>query len=314
MPADSIRDAVGSTPLVRLNRLSPPGGGAVFLKLELLNPGGSHKSRAAKAMIVALEQRGVLVPGSGQTIVVATGGNLGTATAIFAAGAYEVVLVVPDSYSARRVELLRALGADVVLAPTDPETGRLTHTALALRLQFRHPDWVPLDQFVDPVNADGHRPTGRELLAELGDRPVDAFVGGVGSGGSITGIGEVLKQARPSTVVVAVQPAGCDVPADVFVAHPIEGLAVGLLPPALNLEIIDRWVTVTVDEAQTTARRLLQEEGIAVGTSSGANVAVAVRLAAEAGPGSTIVTLAYDGLQNYVDGGAPAETGSRVPA
>jgi cysteine synthase A len=279
----------------------------MLVELELLNPGGSHKSRAARAMLEAYERRGVLVPGSGQTVVVATGGNLGTSTTIFAAGAYNVVLVVPDSYSARRVQLMRAMGAEVILAKTDSESGRLTHNVLALRLQLEHPDWVPIDQFVDPVNADGHRTTGHELLAERGGRPIDIFVGGVGSGGSITGIGEVLKEARQTTEVIAVQPTGCDVPADVFVAHPIEGLAVGLLPPALNLDIIDGWTTIMPEEAQATARRLLLEEGIAVGPSTGANVAVALRLAAEASPGTCLVTLAYDGLQNYVDGGRPAE-------
>src|SRR2546430_15493752 len=147
MLVGSIRDAVGSTPLVQLSRLSARIDADIYLKLEYLNPGGSHKARAARAMLVGLERRGVLIPGSGQTLVVATGGNLGICTAIFAAGAYSVVLVVPDTYAARRVELLRALGAEVIMAKTDPGSGRLSHANLALQLQLRHPDWVPIDQF-----------------------------------------------------------------------------------------------------------------------------------------------------------------------
>lgn len=310
MVGPSIRAAVGSTPLVPLRRLAPRGVD-ILLKLEYLNPGGSHKSRAARAMLVNLEQRGVLIQGSGQTLVVATGGNLGICTTIFAAGLYHIVLVVPDTYSERRIELLRALGAEVVLAETDPHSARLSHTSLALKLQLQHPDWVPIDQFVDPMNADGHRSTGQEVLRAQGDRTIDVFVGGVGSGGSITGIGEVLKEANPATEVIAVQPVGCDVPADRFVSHPIEGLAVGLLPPAMNVDIIDRWISVTPDDAQVTAQRLLREEGIAVGSSTGANVAVALRLAAAAPSGTCIVTLAYDGLQNYLDGGPSVERGVR---
>ncbi|MGH2709180.1 MAG: PLP-dependent cysteine synthase family protein, partial [Actinomycetota bacterium] len=292
----SIRDAVGSTPLVHLGGPRRDGGAEVYLKLEYLNPGGSHKARAARAMLTDLERRGELVPGSGQTLVVATGGNLGICTTLFAGSDYHVVLVVPDTYSPRRVELLRALGAEIVVAETDPDSGRLSHTNLALRLQLQHPDWMPIDQFVDPMNAEGHRSTGYELLAAPSGRRIDFFIGGVGSGGSITGIGEVLKEANPRTSVVAVQPAGCDILADRFVAHSIEGLAVGLRPPGLNLEVIDRWVSVTMAEARAAALRLLREEGIAVGPSTGANVHVALRIAAVAAPGARIVTLAYDGL------------------
>lgn len=310
MMAASIRDAVGSTPLVQLSRLTPHDGADVYLKLEYLNPGGSHKARAARTMLDDLERRGLLIPQSGQTLVVATGGNLGICVTIFARSDYHVVLVVPDTYSSRRVELLRALGAEVVLAKTDAPSGRLSHANLALRLQLQHPDWVPIDQFVDPMNADGHRSTGHELL-EASDQGIDFFVGGVGSGGSITGIGEVLKEAAPTTSVIAVQPAGCNVPADHFVPHSIEGLAVGLLPPTLNLKVIDLWVSVTLAEAQETVLRLLREEGIAVGPSTGANVYAALRIAATA-PGARVVTLAYDGLHNYLDEGCNLQASSLI--
>lgn len=309
MICDSILEAVGRTPVVRLERYAARSPASIYLKLECLNPGGSHKVRIALSMIRAFERVGVLERGSGQTILEPTGGNTGLGIAMAAAVlGYRVVLVVPDNYAPAKRRLLEAFGAEVRLS--DSERGNNSHGELAARIQEEHPEYVMLNQAFNPANPEIHRlTTGPEILEDLCDLPLDALVAGIGTGGHITGVGEVLRERYPRLRIVGVQPAGCDLLAERFVKHAIQGLAVGIVPPVLNTRIIDEMVSVTEAEAITAMRDLMRCEGISAGVSTGANLAAALRVATRLAPGASILTLAYDTAADYVDvlaGGAAA--------
>jgi cysteine synthase len=299
--ADSVLGVIGRTPIVRLSRLEPDLGRELLVKLELLNPGGSHKVRIALSMILAAEREGELVRGSGQTLIESTGGNTGIGLAMAAAVlGYQLVLVVPDNYSPAKQHLLRSYGADVRLS--DHRLGNNSHAEMALSLLFDNPDWVMLNQQANPANPEIHtRTTALEIIATLDHRMPDAMVAGVGTGGHITGVGSVLRGHNPSMRIVAVQPEGCSLRENRFVTHSIQGLAVGLVPAVLDLKLIDDEVQVRYTDAAAMMRRMMRIEGLAVGISSAANVVAALRVARELDEGARVLTFAYDGASDYLD-------------
>jgi cysteine synthase len=296
----SITATIGRTPLVALGRLGAGLPGRLAAKIESRNPAGSVKDRIAWAMIDDAERRGLLGPGA--TIVEATSGNTGIGLALVAAArGYRLVLTMPERMSRERVLLLRYLGAEVVLTP-----GVLMRDAVdrARQLLDATPGALSLNQFANPANPEAHRRgTGPEIFADS-EGAVDAFVAGVGTGGTITGVGETLKAKKPAVRVVAVEPAHAAVlsggrPGN----HLIQGIGAGFVPEVLNRAVIDEIATVTDDEALHHARLLTRQEGIPAGISSGATLAVALRLAARAEmAGKLIVFMVCDSGERYVSG------------
>ncbi|WP_018684887.1 PLP-dependent cysteine synthase family protein [Actinokineospora enzanensis] len=299
--ADSILDAIGGTPLVRFGRLEPDLGRELLVKVESVNPGGSHKVRIALGMILAAERDGELTRGSGQTIIESTGGNTGIGLAMASALlGYRLVLVIPDNYSPSKQRLLQGYGARVVLS--DHRLGNNSHAELALRMLFDNPDWVMLNQQANPANPAAHESaTALEILSSLDGRVPDAMVAGVGTGGHLTGVGRVLRQHNPDMRIVAVLPEGCSLRENRFVTHGIQGLAVGLVPAVLDLDLVDDEITVSYDEAVAMLPRVMRTEGLAVGISSAANLVAATRLAPGLPTGACILTFAYDGVLDYLD-------------
>lgn len=300
--ADSVLNLIGHTPVVRLSRLAEKEQlrAELYLKLEYQNPGGSHKARIAHGMILRAEERGDLTRDSGQTILEPTGGNTGLGLAIACnIYGYRLVLVVPDNYSTAKQSLLRLYGATVILS--DSSRGNNSHGELAHDLLLKNPDWVLLNQQRNPANPQTHRTTtALEILSDFEDQRVDFFIGGVGTGGHITGIGEVLKNAWPSIKIIVVQPEGNDFRARRFAPHRIQGLAVGLVPDNFNQEIVDDYLTVSATEALAAVRTLIKTEGIGIGVSTGANIAASLRIA-QANPGARILCLAYDQVAQYIE-------------
>jgi cysteine synthase A len=298
-PLESILDAVGGTPVVRLRRVVPPGAAAVLAKLESFNPGGSVKDRIAVSMIEAAERDGRLAPGA--RIVEPTSGNTGVALALACAvKGYRLTLVMPESTALEHRQALAAYGAEVVL--TRAEEGIPAAVARAAEIAARDGALV-LQQFENPANPAAHRAaTGPELLEAFraaGALP-DAFVAGVGTGGTLSGVAAVLRRARPGLLVVAVEPAACAV----LSGGPpgptrIQGLGAGFVPAVLDRAAYDRVATVTDEEAWATKERLAREEGLLVGPSSGAAAAVALRVARELGAGKTVATVFGDTGERY---------------
>jgi cysteine synthase A len=284
--------------MVELRHLANGLAGRVVAKLEMRNPCGSVKDRVGVALIDNAERQGVLRPG--MTLVEATGGNTGIGLAFVAAiRGYRLILTMPETMSKERVALLRHLGAEVVLTP-----GILMGDAVARAAQLvkEIPNSIMLDQFRNPANPEVHRRTTAVEVWEDTDGAVDVFVSAVGTGGTITGVGEVLKQRKPSVRVVAVEPAGAAVlsggPAG---NHLIPGIGVGFIPEVLNRSILDEVIAVTDEEAFTCTRRLAREEGIMAGVSSGAAVHAALAVAArQDAAGEMIVVLLADTGERYV--------------
>jgi cysteine synthase A len=297
--ARPVTRLIGSTPVVRLSRLPQLADvrGQVWMKLENLNPGGSVKDRIACAMIEAAESSGALRPGG--TIIEATSGNTGIGLALAAVPKrYRLVLTMPDSMSRERQALLRGYGATIELAPdTKGMQGAL---ARAEALLAEHPDWFMPRQFENPANPDVHRrTTAPEILRQVPG--LTAFVAGVGTGGTITGVGSVLHAERPGVEVVAVEPAASPVlsggPAGF---HDIQGIGAGFVPPILDRAAYDRVVTVRDADAVEYTRALARYEGLLVGISSGANCAAAIATARRQGAGACVVTLCCDTGQRYL--------------
>ena len=294
----NVTATVGKTPLVELGRVARGLPGRVVGKLEMRNPCGSVKDRVSVAMIEDAERRGVLRPGT--TLVEATGGNTGIGLAFAAAvHGYRLVLTMPEAMSTERVALLKHLGAEVVLTP-----GILMGEALtrATQLLAEIPGSIMLDQFRNPANPEVHRWTTAEEIWEGTGGAVDVFVSAVGTGGTITGVGEVLKRRKPSVRAVAVEPAGAAVlsggPAG---EHRIPGIGVGFIPEVLNRAILDEVIAVTDEAAFECTRRLAREEGILAGISSGAALHAALAVASRAdAAGKTIVALLADTGERYV--------------
>ena len=297
--AETILDLVGDTPIVRLQRLPAPGAAQVWAKLERFNPGGSVKDRIAKSMIEAAEDAGMLEPGS--VIVEPTSGNTGIGLAMIAAvKGYGIILVMPEGLSAERSALFRAYGAEVNLTPR--KLGMKGAIARAEELARQHGYFMPL-QFSNPANPEIHRSTtAAEILAQIGH--LDAFVGGVGTGGTITGVGEILKDALPGVEIVAVEPAGSPVLSGGSPGkHKIQGIGAGFVPEVLNTDLVDRVVQVTDKDAAETARRLAREEGILAGISSGAAAWAAMQVAAGLGGDKVVVTVLPDTGERYLSTG-----------
>src|SRR5438128_1416794 len=281
LPCQTARtalDLIGSTPMVRLNRLPQLDGvGAeVWAKLENLNPGGSVKDRICLAMVEAAERDGLLAPGG--TIIEPTSGNTGIGLALVAAvKGYRLVLTMPDTMSEERRSLLVAYGARLVLTPDTK--GMHGAVRRAEELLAQHPDWSMPQQFTNPANPEAHRQTtAREILAQLSQ--IDAFVAGVGTGGTITGVGEVLRAERPHVRIYAVEPSCSPVLSGGEPGyHRIQGIGAGFVPEILNTDIYDEVLPVADDEAVVHARALARYEGLLVGISSGANCAAAIGVA-----------------------------------
>ncbi|PSD23684.1 cysteine synthase A [Stenotrophomonas maltophilia] len=293
---DSILDTVGNTPIVRLQRLAPPQV-SVYAKVESSNPGGSVKDRLALAIILDAEARGLLKPGD--TIVEATSGNTGVALAMVAAArGYKFVATMVETFSVERRKLMRAYGAKVILTPAAERGSGMVRRAAELAEQH---GWFLASQFANPANPAYHRnTTAAEILRDFAGKRLDYFVSGWGTGGTLTGVGEVLKVARPQTRIIATEPAGAALlKGDDWKPHKIQGWTPDFVPDVLNRDVVDELVSVEDDRAITTARRLAAEEGIFVGISAGATVASALDIAARAEPGSVILAMLPDTGERY---------------
>jgi len=302
LPCQTARtalDLIGSTPMVRLNRLPQLDGvGAeVWAKLENLNPGGSVKDRICLAMVEAAERDGLLAPGG--TIIEPTSGNTGIGLALVAAvKGYRLVLTMPDTMSEERRSLLVAYGARLVLTPDTK--GMHGAVRRAEELLAEHPEWYMPQQFTNPANPEAHRrTTAPEILTQLAQ--IDAFVAGVGTGGTITGVGEVLRAERPHARIYAVEPSASPVLSGGEPGyHDIQGIGAGFIPEILNTEVYDEVLPVTDEEAVVHARALARYEGLLVGISSGANCAAAIRTARRFGRGAVVLTVFCDTGERYL--------------
>ena len=294
---DSILDTIGSTPVVRLNRIAPDNID-IFVKIEAFNPMASVKDRLAFAIINDAERRGVLKPG--QTVVEATSGNTGIALAmVCAAKGYPFVATMADSFSVERRQIMRAMGAKVILTPAaERGTGMVK---LAAELAEKH-GWFLAQQFDNPANPDYHRQTtGPEILRDFANRRLDFWVTGWGTGGTLTGAGEVIKAARPEVAIIATEPAGASLlgGAD-WQPHKIQGWTPDFIPGVLNREIYDQLIPVEDADGKANAQRLAREEGIFVGLSAGATLTAALKVAEDAEPGSTFLVMLPDTGERYL--------------
>jgi cysteine synthase A len=305
--ADSVLDLIGNTPLVRLGRIAPAGGATILAKVESQNPGGSVKDRIARSMVQDAERRGTLQPGS--TLVEPTSGNTGIGLAMVAAvKGYRLILTMPDDMSLERRRLLARLGAELVLTPAIEGMTGAVHAAQ--ELCRAHPGYVMLQQFENPANPEAHRrTTALEILEATGGK-VDGFVAGVGTGGTITGVGEVLRERIPRVRIVAVEPARSPVlSGGKSRVHGIQGIGASFVPGILNRAVIDEIVQVKDEDAMATALRLAREEGLLVGISAGANVWAALGVAEKLGAGRTVVTVLCDTGERYLS--VPLEAAER---
>ncbi|MEI6451406.1 MAG: cysteine synthase A [Actinomycetes bacterium] len=298
--AGNITELIGRTPLVRLNRISDESGAEVLGKLESFNPGGSVKDRIGLAMIEAAEREGRIAPGK-TTIIEPTSGNTGIALAMIAAArGYDLVLTMPDTMSVERRTILKAFGARLVLTPG--ADGMRGAVARALELAAEGADAFVPQQFENPANPEVHRlTTAEEIWADTGGE-VDAFVAGVGTGGTLTGVGEVLRERRPGVLVVAVEPADSPVLSGGAPGpHKIQGIGAGFVPKVLNAEVYDEIVKVSADDAFAAARDLARQEGVLVGISAGANVWAAGQVARRPEmKGKVVVTVLCDTGERYL--------------
>jgi cysteine synthase len=295
---DSVVDLIGNTPLVRLSRVVPPHSAAVFGKLESLNPAGSVKDRIALAMVEAAERDGRLRPGA--TIVEPTSGNTGIGLAMVAAArGYRLILTMPEDMTLERRRLLARFGAELILTPAIE--GMSGAVFAAEELLHQHPEYFMPGQFDNPANPTVHRETTAEEIWAATEGHVDAFVAGVGTGGTITGVGQVLKARRPEVRIVAVEPARSPVLAGGRPRpHAIQGIGASFVPSVLDRAIIDELMAVTDEDALTMALRLTREEGLLVGVSAGANVSAASAVAATLRPDQVVVTMLPDTGERYL--------------
>jgi cysteine synthase len=296
--AGTVLDLVGRTPLVRLNRLPRPGGAEVVAKLESLNPGGSVKDRIAVAMLEDAERRGLLRPDA--TIVEPTSGNTGIGLAMAAAvRGYRLILTMPDDMSVERQRLLARFGAELQLTPAIEGMTGAVHAAQELVRE--HPDYFMPQQFENPANPAVHRRTTALEILDAVDGRLDAFVAGVGTGGTVTGVGEVLKERVPGVRIVAVEPARSPVLAGGKARpHGIQGIGASFVPGVFNRKVVDRLVHVRDEDAVACSRRLAREEGLLVGISAGAAVFAACEVAEELGAGKLVVTVLPDTGERYL--------------
>ena len=293
-----ITESIGNTPLVRLNQLSPEGGATIYGKVEFFNPGGSVKDRICLNMINEAEKDGRLKPGG--TIVEPTSGNTGIGLALVAAvRGYKLILVMPESMSLERASLLSSYGAQLILTPAwDGMKGSIQE---AESIIAQNPDYFMPDQFSNPANPAMHKKTTALELWNALDGKIDAFVAAVGTGGTITGCGEVFKERNPAIKMVAVEPAGSPVLSGGEAGpHKIQGIGAGFVPKVLNRSILDEIIRVTDDQAYQITKLLAKKEGLLVGISAGANVFAAQHVAKELGSGKNVVTVLCNTGERYL--------------
>lgn len=296
--ADTVLELIGNTPVVRLQRMPAPGSATVWAKLERANPGGSVKDRIGLSMIEAAERGGFLKPSG--VIVEPTSGNTGIGLAMVAAvKGYRLILTMPDTLSVERRLLMAAYGAELVLTPGAEGMGGAV--ARAEELVRQNPGYFMPQQFKNPANPEVHRRmTAVEILDQV-DGPIHAFVAGVGTGGTLTGVGEVLKERYPAVQIVAVEPAGSPVLSGGQPGpHKIQGIGAGFVPDVVNMDVVDEVITVANEEALETARQLAREEGLLVGISSGAAAFAALQVAERLGDGKTVVVILPDTGERYL--------------
>jgi cysteine synthase A len=295
--ASSVLDCIGDTPLIRFARVVPEGAAEVCGKLESKNPAGSVKDRPALSMVLAAESSGALKAGA--TIVEATSGNTGISLAMIAASrGYRCILVMPDDMSLERRRILRAYGADVVLTPAADGMSAAVARAKAIRASTS--DAWSSSQFDNPANPEAHaRTTAEEILRQTGGS-LTAFVAGVGTGGTVSGVGRVLKERVPGVKIVAVEPSGSAVLSGGAPGlHGIQGIGAGFEPQNFDRAVVDEIVTVNDVAAEKMARRLAREEGLLVGPSAGANAHAAIEVARKLGTGR-VVTILCDSGERYL--------------
>lgn len=295
--ANSVTELIGETPIVKLNRLVDENSAEVYLKLEYMNPGSSVKDRIALAMIEAAEAEGKLKPGD--TLIEPTSGNTGIGLAMVAAAkGYRAILVMPETMSMERRNLLRAYGAELVLTP-GPE-GMKGAIAKANELAEEKGYFLP-QQFENFANPEVHKKTtGKEIVEQMGDQ-LDAFISGIGTGGTITGAGSVLREAYPAIKIYAVEPTDSPVLSGGNPGpHKIQGIGAGFVPKVLNTEIYDEILQITNDEAFDYARRAAKEEGILGGISSGAAISAALKVAKQLGKGKKVLAIIPSNGERYL--------------
>ncbi|MBD9470031.1 cysteine synthase A [Pseudoxanthomonas sp. PXM01] len=293
---DSILDTIGRTPVVKLHRVAPEHV-TLYAKVESFNPGGSVKDRLALAIILDAEAKGLLKPGD--TIVEATSGNTGVALAMVAAArGYKFVATMVETFSIERRKLMRAYGAKVILTPAAERGSGMVRRAEELAKQH---GWFLARQFANPANPAYHRQTtAAEILRDFAGRRLDHFVTGWGTGGTLTGVGEVLKVARPEVRITASEPAGASLlQGKEWQPHKIQGWTPDFVPDVLNREVADEVLSITDVDAIATSRRLAAEEGIFVGISAGATVAAALQVAQKAKPGDVLLAVLPDTGERY---------------
>lgn len=296
---NSITDLIGNTPIVKINRVVPEDAADVYVKLEFFNPAGSIKDRIALAMIERAEKEGKLTAGG--TIVEPTSGNTGVGLAMVAAAkGYHLVITMPETMSVERRKLMQGYGAELILTPgADGMKGSI---AKAEELVKEKGYFIPM-QFENPANPAIHEATtGAEIIDAFGkDNLPDAFVAGVGTGGTLTGIGHALKKANPATKVYALEPAESPLLKEGHGGkHKIQGISAGFIPKVLDKDVYDGIVEVSSDDAIATAREVAHKEGILVGISAGANIKGAIELAKKLGKGKKVITVSPDGGDRYL--------------
>lgn len=301
MICNNILEAIGNTPLIRLNRLVPEGAAEVLVKFEGLNVGGSVKTRTALNMIDKAEQEGILTPDS--VIVEPTSGNQGIGLALIGAvRGYRTVIIMPDSVSIERRKLVEHYGAEVILTHDDGDIGLAIKECIDIAYKMKEEDphvFIP-QQFENPANVEAqYTKTAREILDACG-KPVDGFVSGIGTGGTITGIGKALREANPDVVIWAAEPEHAAILSGGSIGTHIQmGIGDGLIPAILDTAIYNDIAIITDEEALTMSKELASKEGILCGISSGTNVAGAIKLAKKLGAGKTVVTVLPDTAERY---------------
>jgi len=295
--AADITELVGHTPMLRLGKVTPAGSADVFAKLEFLNPGGSVKDRAALGMILDAEAKGLLQPGS--TIVEATAGNTGVGLALIGVNrGYKVKLFVPEGFAEEKCILMRGFGADVVRTPeADGMKGAI---AEANKLAETIPGAFMAGQFTNQANPKFHHDTTAAEIWEQMEGRVDGFVGGVGTGGTFSGVAQFMKERNPAIVTVAVETQGSILQGGPPGKHRVEGIGVSFIPETFHSEVCDRVLMVSDEDAFTMVKRLAAEEGVLGGSSAGAAVHAAVTLARELGPGKRVATIIPDSAERYL--------------
>jgi cysteine synthase A len=298
--AETVLDLVGQTPMLRLKALEPVGGAEIWAKLEYLNPGGSVKDRAALGIVLDAERRGVLRPGS--TIVEATAGNTGVGLALIGINrGYKVVLYVPEQFAEEKCILMRGLGATVIRTPE--AEGMKGAIQRALEFEKKTEGAFAAMQFENPANPDFHERTTAVEIWEQMEGQVDAWISGVGSAGTFTGVARFLRKRRAECINVAVEPQGSILQGGEPGPHKVEGIGVSFIPATFDASVCDRIIRVMDPPAFAMVKRLAAEAGVFAGSSAGAMVCAAIEIAGELGPGKRVVTVIPDSAERYLSKG-----------